>query len=239
MATTTARRPGRCGAFSATVWGRRTFARTRRGWPPSLDSCAPALIELLDFRFPEGATEGDVRKAFAAVPASRPMILERSETLADRIGLRNASASRDALRRFADLLTETGEPFNFSDCSLGNLVFAGFYLQCGRAFNQTVDEYASPRGITCRAHRKRDRWHQCLARWVGRRRASSCHRRGDGGCQPAPSSPRHLPDRSPAVGIGSAASSRHRPTRRSAYLRIVVCGQSSTPGSRRSSRPPI
>ena len=49
----------------------------------------------------------------------------------------NAADRRIAepLHAFENLLTETGEPFNFSDCSLGNLVFAGIYLRADRDFN--------------------------------------------------------------------------------------------------------
>ena len=49
-------------------------------------------------------------------------------------------------RRLAAFLQEierSGRPFNFSDCSLGNLVFAGSFLLSGRAFNQAVEDYCA------------------------------------------------------------------------------------------------
>jgi 2-phospho-L-lactate transferase/gluconeogenesis factor (CofD/UPF0052 family) len=52
-----------------------------------------------------------------------------------------------SLDRFAALLNDGGGAFNFSDCSLGNLVFAGLYLQCSRVFNRAVDEYSSLVGL--------------------------------------------------------------------------------------------
>jgi len=68
-------------------------------------------------------------------------------TLADRIDSLTRSRIAAALKQFVDLLDKTREPFNFSDCSLGNLVFAGLYLQSGRTFNRAVDEYTSLVGL--------------------------------------------------------------------------------------------
>ena len=45
------------------------------------------------------------------------------------------------LAAFAEELRQ--RPFNFEDCSVGNLVFAAAYLLAGRRFNDAVDDYAS------------------------------------------------------------------------------------------------
>ena len=44
-------------------------------------------------------------------------------------------------------LDESRSPFEFSDCSLGNLVFAGTYLLCGGRFNDAVDDYCALLGL--------------------------------------------------------------------------------------------
>ncbi len=49
----------------------------------------------------------------------------------------------DAVRRELD----TGRPFEFSDCAIGNLVFAGCYLLRGRRFNDAVDDYCALLGL--------------------------------------------------------------------------------------------
>ncbi len=112
-----------------------------------LRSCPAALIELLDLRFPAGAAEGDARRAFAALRGDRSADAPGVRAHADRLDGAVVSSIANALRAFENLLTESGEPFNFSDCSLGNLVFAGTYLQCGRDFNRAVDEYAALLGL--------------------------------------------------------------------------------------------
>lgn len=125
--------------------GPSDFRKNASRLATELQSCAPALIELLDVRFPAGASEGDARRAFAAVGGNQGAGDIRA--LADQVdpGVRAGVAA--ALKQFADLLAETGEPFNFSDCSLGNLVFAGLYLQGARRFNRAVDAYAALLGL--------------------------------------------------------------------------------------------
>src|SRR5262245_1537441 len=93
-----------------------------------LGTCPPALVEMLDARLPDGLTRaqalGTIRQRSADTPA-----------VADRI------------EAFIRELESTGRPFNFDDCSLGNLVFAGSFLVCGRHFNRAVDDYCSLVGL--------------------------------------------------------------------------------------------
>jgi hypothetical protein len=58
-----------------------------------------------------------------------------------------ASVSVSTSRAFAQELESSGRPFNFNDCSLGNLVFAGSFLESGRQFNRAVDDYCSLVGL--------------------------------------------------------------------------------------------
>jgi 2-phospho-L-lactate transferase/gluconeogenesis factor (CofD/UPF0052 family) len=93
-----------------------------------LGTCSPSLIEVLDARLPDGRTReqamATVRQRSAGFPA-----------VADRV---------DA---FIRELETTGRPFNFSDCSLGNLVFAGSFLMSGRQFNAALDDYCALVGL--------------------------------------------------------------------------------------------
>ncbi len=52
---------------------------------------------------------------------------------------------RARLAAFADALQQRA--FNFDDCSVGNLVFAGSFLLRGRRFNDAVDDYAALVGL--------------------------------------------------------------------------------------------
>lgn len=126
--------------------GPSDFRKNASRLATELRSCTPELIELLDYRFPEGAGETEARTAFAAV-AGDAQDSREIHVLAERIPADVRGRVAAALNRFAGLLTQEGEPFRFSDCSLGNLVFAGFYLESNRAFNAAVDEYAALVGL--------------------------------------------------------------------------------------------
>src|SRR3954471_8207379 len=109
--------------------GPSDFRKNASRLATELHTCRPALIELLDWRFPAGASEADARAAFAAVAGDSGADAQYVRALADRIEPAARTRITAALRQFADLLAETGDVFNFSDCSLGNLVFAGLYLE--------------------------------------------------------------------------------------------------------------
>lgn len=71
---------------------------------------------------------------------------------ADAVGrLRQTAASTPSIAPYLDAflaeLSATARPFDFGDCSVGNLVFAGAFLRAGRSFNQAVDDYARLLGI--------------------------------------------------------------------------------------------
>jgi len=93
-----------------------------------LATCPASLVEMLDARLPDGlsrdAALAAVRRNAAAVPA-----------VADRV------------EAFVRELDKTGRSFNFNDCSVGNLVFAGSFLVTGRQFNHAVDDYCSLVGL--------------------------------------------------------------------------------------------
>jgi len=107
-----------------------------------LKTCSAALVALLDRRLPADSTaatltsliatlrQADAIDAGVATPAAEP---------------RGQVATR--LERFATELAG-GRPFNFDDCSVGNLVFAGGYLLANRQFNLAVDDYAALVGLT-------------------------------------------------------------------------------------------
>jgi 2-phospho-L-lactate transferase/gluconeogenesis factor (CofD/UPF0052 family) len=127
--------------------GPSDFRKNASRLATELHTCNPALIELLDWRFPAGASEADARAAFAAVAGDSSADAQDVRAFADRIEPTTRARIAGALKQFADLLDETGEPFHVSDCSLGNLVFAGLYLASGRVFNRAVDEYTSLLGL--------------------------------------------------------------------------------------------
>jgi 2-phospho-L-lactate transferase/gluconeogenesis factor (CofD/UPF0052 family) len=97
--------------------GPSDFRKNASRLAAELHSCDAALIALLDLRFPDGASEADARRTFAAIGGAAGADAPDARALADRIDPAIRDRVALALRRFADLLTETREAFNFSDCS--------------------------------------------------------------------------------------------------------------------------
>jgi 2-phospho-L-lactate transferase/gluconeogenesis factor (CofD/UPF0052 family) len=115
-----------------------------------LATAPPALIDLLDARLDESLDDrGIAGELAAAVAGAQPHDprLKAIAALASTLpqALRSAVASR--LGRFAQALGETDVGFDFADCSVGNLVFAGGFLLCDRRFNAAVDDYAQLLGL--------------------------------------------------------------------------------------------
>lgn len=92
----------------------------------TLGSCDPALIDLLDVRLPDAVSSEDA--------------LVRLRAITD-------ASVRERLQAFEEELERSGRPFDFTDCSVGNLVFAGCFLREGRRFNAAVDDYCALLGL--------------------------------------------------------------------------------------------
>ena len=116
-----------------------------------LASAPEALIDLLDLRL-DVREDGGVATAAALAAAVRDRVstaagLEPVARLAAAIVPASTALLADRLGRFGEEMAATGRPFSFSDCSVGNLVFAGAFLLCGRRFNDAVDDYCGLLGL--------------------------------------------------------------------------------------------
>jgi 2-phospho-L-lactate transferase/gluconeogenesis factor (CofD/UPF0052 family) len=92
-----------------------------------LHSCPEGLVEMLDTRLPNPCSRGDAMQALDVVATATPEVRERIEALRTELA--------------------SSKPFEFSDCAIGNLVFAGCYLLRGRRFNDAVDDYCALLGL--------------------------------------------------------------------------------------------
>jgi 2-phospho-L-lactate transferase/gluconeogenesis factor (CofD/UPF0052 family) len=119
-----------------------------------LRSCPAALIDLLDARLDPGLVERETGARLVEVirgvgdgPIPPDIRLTPLRAKADGLpaGLREGVAIR--LDRFAQELQASSAAFSFSDCSVGNLVFAGGFLLAGRSFNAAVDDYCALVGL--------------------------------------------------------------------------------------------
>lgn len=106
-------------------------------------SCQPSVIELLDRRLPEDASERDL-----------PQLIDELGVPADDAPARSGGlpdAAREAIRsrllRFKRELLDGGRQIEWPDASVGNLVFAGGFLDRGRQFNAAVDDYSAIVGL--------------------------------------------------------------------------------------------
>jgi 2-phospho-L-lactate transferase/gluconeogenesis factor (CofD/UPF0052 family) len=92
-------------------------------------TCPTPLLDLLDRRLSEQATGSDVIElAVAARDAGFPLVERR-------------------LRRFEAERTGSARPMALADASVGNLVFAGGFLESGRRFNAAVNDYCALVGL--------------------------------------------------------------------------------------------
>lgn len=105
-----------------------------------------ALKKLSDERLPVGISREDALRVVGGLAGGR--LDDVTKHLADAY-LQLSVVQARRLRTFLELfLTElkeveaTGGGFDFTDCAVGNLLFAGCYLEQGRSFNRTMRAFA-------------------------------------------------------------------------------------------------
>jgi len=111
---------------------------------------APSLIALVDHRLPVGCDTATATAALAALRQS-PAEIDGPAGLVRRLVDDSPPAPIEAMAQRLDAffaeMRRTGVPFDFSDCAIGNLIFAGCFLHAGRRFNDAVDDYAALLGV--------------------------------------------------------------------------------------------
>src|SRR5262245_58033922 len=128
--------------FLGDALGPSDFRKNASRLASELKTCSAALVALLDRRLPADSNATTLSSLIATLRQADPVDAGVA-TLAVETRTRVAAC----LGRFAAELA-TGRPFNFDDCSVGNLVFAGGYLLADRHFNRAVDDYAALVGLS-------------------------------------------------------------------------------------------
>jgi 2-phospho-L-lactate transferase/gluconeogenesis factor (CofD/UPF0052 family) len=126
--------------------GPSDFRKNASNLAAALRSCPGELIELLDLRLPQSyAFDG----ALALISEQRgdDPGATRVRRLLESIPAEARDAVISRLQRFATEVQTSGRGFDFGDCSVGNLVFAGAFLLAGRDFNRAVDDYCALVGL--------------------------------------------------------------------------------------------
>ncbi|MCA1563501.1 MAG: 2-phospho-L-lactate transferase CofD family protein [Acidobacteria bacterium] len=106
-------------------------------------ACSPALVDLLDRRLPDDATEVDVCALIDALDGATGAGSERLDEIDP--ATRREIAAR--LRRFDGAHRAAARPVNCRGASVGNFVFAGGFIGCERDFNAAVDDYCALIGL--------------------------------------------------------------------------------------------
>ena len=107
-------------------------------------TCAHALIELLDRRLPANATFDDVRALAASIDSGRA---DAPDSEFPEIPAATRAAVAGCLERFIAAYETANNRLDFRRAAVGNFIFAGAFLGCGRDFNRAVDEYCALAGL--------------------------------------------------------------------------------------------
>lgn len=129
--------------FLGNSLGPSDFRKNASRLAAALGTCPAGLIAFLDARFPAAISVHEAIHALTSiargVEANASVGIPRVQQIDARV--------MEWLAAFVDAYHRTQKPFDFADCSLGNLVFAGAYLRTGGDFNRTVDEYCALLGL--------------------------------------------------------------------------------------------
>ena len=137
---------GRLRKFIPSMLGPSDVRKNISRLMPSAERCFRHLGILSDYRLPVGISRADaltllndiVAGNFTALPAN----------LSDsfrQLTVTQAEQCRSLLRTFLEYFHQQealGRTFDFTDCALGNLLFAGCYLEQRQDFNRTMEAFS-------------------------------------------------------------------------------------------------
>lgn len=135
---------GRLRGFIPGMLGPSDVRKNINNLMPRTDRCHKALRTLSDRRLPVGApfeASAQLVESFGQLDASALPPEFRADF--EQLTLLQATGLARYCRAFHCYLMEQaamGNRFNFTDCALGNIIFAGSFLEQGRDFNRTVDD---------------------------------------------------------------------------------------------------
>ena len=137
--------------FLGDCLGPSDFRKNASWLATRLHSCDERLIALLDLRFPDPCSParaaGSLRLLRDRTAPAEGDFERKLQAQAGGLepGVLDSVANR--LNQFESERDRTGAEFSFADCSVGNLVFAGCFLQMGRKFNAAVEDYCGLLGL--------------------------------------------------------------------------------------------
>ena len=109
-------------------------------------TCSASLVQLLDARIPAQPPPAEIDQMLDRLShgstADGPELMPHAD-----LPPAEARGVADRMGAFLDAWRVSQRLFRFADCAIGNLVFAGSYLRCGRRFNDAVDDYCALLGL--------------------------------------------------------------------------------------------
>jgi len=126
---------------------RKNAARLAR----QLGSCDERLVDLLELRLPQELDAATATLCMQALCGESPdspapivgELAQRSSSLESPV--RQLVAEK--IRAFEQERESSGKSFNYADCSVGNILFAGCFLTASRSFNRALADYCDLVGL--------------------------------------------------------------------------------------------
>jgi len=137
--------------FLGEALGPSDFRKNANRLAGELNTCPAELLEILEARIPEddGSSQGSVilQVLQGHASAHEPPFATRIGELLSRLNRACAARLAEAAAAFQTELDTSGRDFQFADCSIGNIAFAGCFLIENREFNRAIERYCSLVGL--------------------------------------------------------------------------------------------
>jgi len=136
---------GRLRRFIPSMLGPSDVRKNINRLMPVAERCHQALKFLSDYRLPAGIARADALALIETLTSGDRAALPRNlGTPFGKLTLEQVDGFRSFLETFLGYFRQQeqlGKTFDFTDCALGNLLFAGCYLRQKQDFNQAIDAF--------------------------------------------------------------------------------------------------
>ena len=137
---------GRLRRFIPSMLGPSDVRKNINRLMPSAERSHRSLKLLSDYRLPVGISRNDALAFInGIVSGSGAGLPQKISGAIDYLTVLQARRVASFLKTFVTYFHEQerlGRTFDFTDCAIGNLLFAGCYLESGEDFNHTIDVFS-------------------------------------------------------------------------------------------------
>jgi 2-phospho-L-lactate transferase/gluconeogenesis factor (CofD/UPF0052 family) len=137
---------GRLRRFIPSMLGPSDVRKNINRLMPSSERSHKSLKLISDYRLPVGISRADALSFISNTLEGRYSALPpKIGPAVDQLTVRQYRTLSSYLHTFVEYLYQQerqGRTFDFTDCAIGNLLFAGCYLEQGEDFNRTIDVFS-------------------------------------------------------------------------------------------------